>query len=127
MSRDQLELVQQLAERQEKEAASRLASAQGALANAQSQLSQVLSYREDYHRLAVGEGGSVIDTNQLQTARHFYPSSIPLPANNKRRFNRLNYFWINIASAGSSPNGDCKLFSGFVSHGRRKANASKRN
>ena len=71
MSHDQLELVQKLAERQEKEAASRLASAQGALANAQSQLSQVLSYREDYHRLAVGEGGSVIDTNQLQTARHF--------------------------------------------------------
>jgi flagellar FliJ protein len=71
VSRDQLELVQQLAERQEKESANRLASAQGALASAQSQLNQVLSYREDYHRLAVGEGGSIVDTNQLQTARHF--------------------------------------------------------
>jgi flagellar FliJ protein len=71
VSRDQLELVQQLAERQEKESANRLASVQGALASAQSQLNQVLSYREDYHRLAVGEGGSIVDTNQLQTARHF--------------------------------------------------------
>jgi flagellar FliJ protein len=71
MSRDQLELVQQLAERQEKESANRLASAQGAFASAQSQLNQVLSYREDYHRLAVGDGGSIVDTNQLQTARHF--------------------------------------------------------
>ena len=71
MSRDQLELVEQLAERQEKESAGRLASAQGALASAQSQLNQVLSYRQDYHRLAVGNGGSIIDTNQLQTARHF--------------------------------------------------------
>ena len=47
MSRDQLKLVQKLADRQEKETASRLASAQGSLASAQGQLNQVLGYRSD--------------------------------------------------------------------------------
>ena len=71
MSRDQLKLVQKLADRQEKEAASRLSSAQGSLASAQGQLNQVLGYRSDYHRLAIGADGTATDTGKLQTARKF--------------------------------------------------------
>lgn len=71
MPRDQLELVQDLAERQEKEAGQRLSQAQSQLDAGQSQLDQVMLYRTDYYRLATGAGGDLIDTNQLQTARHF--------------------------------------------------------
>ena len=71
MARDQLELVQGLAERQEKEAGERLFNAQSQVDAAQGQLNQVLDYRSDYYRLATGAGGDLIDTNQLQTARHF--------------------------------------------------------
>ena len=71
MPRDQLKLVQDLAERQEKEAGQRLSQAQSQLDAGQSQLDQVMLYRTDYYRLATGAGGDLIDTNQLQTARHF--------------------------------------------------------
>ena len=71
MSRDQLEIVQTLAERHEKEAGGRLSSAQADVASAQSQLNQVLDYRVDYYALATGSGKGAIDTNQLKTARHF--------------------------------------------------------
>lgn len=71
MPHDQLELVQDLAERQEKEAGQRLSQAQSQLDAGQSQLDQVMLYRTDYYRLATGAGGDLIDTNQLQTARHF--------------------------------------------------------
>ena len=71
MPRDQLELVQDLAERQEKEAGQRLSQAQSQLDAGQSQLDQVMLYRTDYYRLATGARGDLIDTNQLQTARHF--------------------------------------------------------
>ena len=71
MSRDQLALVQDLAERQEKEAANRLGSAQSQVDVAQGQLNQMMDYRSSYYRLATGAGGDVIDTSQLQTARHF--------------------------------------------------------
>lgn len=71
MVRDQLAVVQRLAERHEKEAGVRLSSAQGALASAESQLKQIVDYRQDYHRLATGDSGNVTDTHQLQAARHF--------------------------------------------------------
>ncbi len=71
MSRDQLELVQGLAERQEKEAGERLSKAQMQVDSAQRQLAQVNDYRRDYYRLATGAKGDLLDTNQLQTARHF--------------------------------------------------------
>lgn len=71
MARDQLAVVQGLAERHEKEAGVRLSSAQGALASAESQLKQIVDYRQDYHRLATGDSGNVTDTHQLQAARHF--------------------------------------------------------
>ena len=71
MARDQLAVVQRLAERHEKEAGVRLSTAQGALASAESQLKQIVDYRQDYHRLATGDGGNVTDTHQLQAARHF--------------------------------------------------------
>ena len=71
MSRDQLGVVQRLAERHEKEAGMRLSNAQGSLASAESQLKQISDYRQDYHRLATGDQGSTIDTYQLQAARHF--------------------------------------------------------
>ena len=71
MSRDQLEIVQMLAERHEKEAGGRLSSAQADVASAQSQLNQVLDYRVDYYALATGSGKGAIDTSQLKTARHF--------------------------------------------------------
>ena len=71
MSRDQLGVVQRLAERHEKEAGMRLSNAQGSLASAESQLKQISDYRKDYHRLATGDQGSTIDTYQLQAARHF--------------------------------------------------------
>ena len=71
MPRDQLEIVQTLAERHEKEAGGRLSSAQADVASAQSQLNQVLDYRVDYYALATGSGKAAIDTNQLKTARHF--------------------------------------------------------
>ncbi len=71
MARDQLAVVQRLAERHEKEAGIRLSTAQGALASAESQLKQIVDYRQDYHRLAAGDGGNVTDSHQLQAARHF--------------------------------------------------------
>ena len=71
MARDQVAVVQRLAERHEKEAGVRLSSAQGALASAESQLKQIVDYRQDYHRLATGDSGNVTDTHQLQAARHF--------------------------------------------------------
>lgn len=71
MPRDQLEIVQTLAERHEKEAGGRLSSAQADVASAQSQLNQVLDYRVDYYALATGSDKGAIDTNQLKTARHF--------------------------------------------------------
>ena len=71
MARDQLAVVQGLAERHEKEAGVRLSSAQGTLASAESQLKQIIDYRQDYHRLATGDSGNVTDTHQLQAARHF--------------------------------------------------------
>lgn len=71
MARDQLAVVQRLAERHEKEAGVRLSSAQGVLASAEGQLKQIIDYRQDYHRLATGDSGNVTDTQQLQTARHF--------------------------------------------------------
>ena len=71
MPRDQLEIVQTLAERHEKEAGGRLSSAQADVASAQSQLNQVLDYRVDYYALATGSGKGAIDTNQLKAARHF--------------------------------------------------------
>lgn len=71
MARDQLSVVQRLAERHEKEAGIRLSSAQGALASAEAQLKQIIDYRQDYHRLATGDSGNVTDTQQLQAARHF--------------------------------------------------------
>ena len=71
MARDQLAVVQRLAERHEKEAGIRLSTAQGALASAESQLKQIVDYRQDYHRLATGDSGNVTDTHQLQAARHF--------------------------------------------------------
>ena len=71
MARDQLAVVQRLAERYEKEAGVRLSRAQGALASAESQLKQIVDYRQDYHRLATGDSGNVTDTHQLQAARHF--------------------------------------------------------
>ena len=55
MARDQLAVVQRLAERHEKEAGVRLSSAQGVLASAESQLKQIVDYRQDYHRLATGD------------------------------------------------------------------------
>jgi flagellar FliJ protein len=71
MARDQLAVVQRLAERHEKEAGVRLSSAQGVLASAEGQLKQIIDYRQDYHRLAAGDSGNVTDTQQLQAARHF--------------------------------------------------------
>jgi len=71
MARDQLAVVQRLAERHEKEAGVRLSSAQGVLASAEGQLKQIIDYRQDYHRLATGDSGNVTDTQQLQAARHF--------------------------------------------------------
>ena len=71
MAREQLEVVQELAGRHEKEAGARLSSAQGALASAESQLKQIIDYRQDYHQLTTGASGGVIDTHQIQAARHF--------------------------------------------------------
>ena len=71
MAREQLEVVQELAGRHEKEAGARLSSAQGALASAEAQLKQIIDYRQDYHQLATGARGGVIDTHQIQAARHF--------------------------------------------------------
>ena len=71
MAREQLEVVQELAGRHEKEAGARLSNAQGALASAEAQLKQIIDYRQDYYQLATGARGSVIDTHQIQAARHF--------------------------------------------------------
>ena len=71
MARDQLAVVQQIMKRQETEAGVRLSSAQGALADAESQLKQIVNYRQEYHRLATGENDSVTDTSRLQAARYF--------------------------------------------------------
>ena len=71
MARDQLAVVQRLAQRHEKEAGVRLSTAQSALASAEGQLKQIVDYRQDYHRLATGDSGNVTDTQQLKAARHF--------------------------------------------------------
>lgn len=71
MAREQLEVVQEIAGRHEKEAGARLSNAQGALASAEAQLKQIIDYRQDYHQLATGARGGVIDTHQIQAARHF--------------------------------------------------------
>ena len=71
MAREQLEVVQDLAGRHEKEAGARLSSAQGVLVSAEAQLKQIIDYRQDYHQLATGARGGVIDTHQIQAARHF--------------------------------------------------------
>ena len=71
MARDQFAVVQQIMKRRETEAGLRLSSAQGALADAESQLKQIMDYRQEYHRLATGENGDVTDTSQLQAARYF--------------------------------------------------------
>ena len=71
MAREQLEVVQELAGRHEKEAGARLSNAQGALASAEAQLKQIIDYRQDYYQLATGARGGVIDTHQIQAARHF--------------------------------------------------------
>ena len=71
MARDQFAVVQQIMKRQETEAGVRLSSAQGALADAESQLKQIIDYRQEYHRLATGENDSVTDTSRLQAARYF--------------------------------------------------------
>jgi flagellar FliJ protein len=71
MARDQLAVVQQIMKRHETEAGMRLSSAQGALADAESQLKQIVDYRQEYYRLATGENGNVTDTSQLQAARYF--------------------------------------------------------
>ena len=71
MAREQLEVVQELAGRHEKEAGARLSNAQGALASAEAQLKQIIDYRQDYHQLATGARGGLIDTHQIQAARHF--------------------------------------------------------
>ena len=71
MAREQLAVVQELAGRHEKEAGARLSNAQGALASAEAQLKQIIDYRQDYHQLATGARGGVIDTHQIQAARHF--------------------------------------------------------
>ena len=71
MARDQFAVVQQIMKRQETEAGVRLSSAQGALADAESQLKQIVDYRQEYYRLATGENGNVTDTSQLQAARYF--------------------------------------------------------
>ena len=71
MARDQFAVVQQIMKRRETEAGLRLSSAQSALADAESQLKQIIDYRQEYHRLATGENGNVTDTSQLQAARYF--------------------------------------------------------
>ena len=71
MAREQLEVVQEIAGRHEKEAGARLSNAQGALASAEAQLKQIIDYRQDYHQLATGARGGIIDTHQIQAARHF--------------------------------------------------------
>ena len=71
MAREQLEVVQDIAGRHEKEAGARLSNAQGALASAEAQLKQIIDYRQDYHQLATGAHGGIIDTHQIQAARHF--------------------------------------------------------
>ena len=71
MARDQLAVVQKIMKRHETEAGVRLAGAQGALADAERQLKQIIDYRQEYHRLATGENGNVTDTSRLQAARYF--------------------------------------------------------
>ena len=71
MAREQLEVVQVIVGRHEKEAGARLSNAQGALASAEAQLKQIIDYRQDYHQLATGARGGIIDTHQIQAARHF--------------------------------------------------------
>ncbi|NCG07599.1 MAG: flagellar export protein FliJ [Gammaproteobacteria bacterium] len=71
MPKDQLALVQRLAERQETEAGARLSVARDAVDQSQSQLSQVLDYRKDYYRLATGTTDQNIDSNRLRAARNF--------------------------------------------------------
>ena len=71
MAIDQLITVRRFAERREKEAGVRLSRAHVALGAAESQLRQIVEYREDYQRLATGVGGNVMGTQQLQAARYF--------------------------------------------------------
>ena len=71
MAIEQLITVRRFAERREKEAGVRLSQAYVALGAAESQLRQIVEYREDYQRLATGVGGNAIGTQQLQAARYF--------------------------------------------------------
>ena len=71
MAIDQLITVRRFAERREKEAGVRLSRAHVALGAAESQLRQIVEYREDYQRLATGVGENVMGTQQLQAARYF--------------------------------------------------------
>lgn len=71
MAKDQLALVQTLAERQEKEAGARLSTARDAVDQSQRQLAQVLEYRKDYYLIATGASDENVDTNRLRAARRF--------------------------------------------------------
>ena len=71
MSKSPLETVLTLAKRRETEVAQRLHQAEINLETARSQLRQIHTYRQDYHRLATGGDNGCVDSNQLQTARHF--------------------------------------------------------
>ena len=71
MQKSSLDTVLTLAKRRESEVSQRLHQAEMNLEASRTQLRQVQVYRQDYHRLATGSGGNIVDTNQLQTARHF--------------------------------------------------------
>jgi flagellar export protein FliJ len=71
MSKSPLETVLTLAKRRETEVAQRLHQAEINLETARSQLRQIHTYRQDYHRLATGGDKGCVDSNQLQTARYF--------------------------------------------------------
>lgn len=71
MLRDQLTTVCRLAERREKEAGTRLSRAHVELASAESTLAQIVEYREDYHRLAIGGSGKLKGAHHLESARYF--------------------------------------------------------
>ena len=71
MLRDQLATVCRLAERREKEAGARLSRAHVELASAEGTLAQIVEYREDYHRLAIGSSGKLTGAHQLESARYF--------------------------------------------------------
>jgi flagellar FliJ protein len=71
MAKSSLDTVLTLAERRETEVAQRLHQAELNLEATRTQLRQVQTYRQDYYRLATGGEDGRVDSNQLQTARHF--------------------------------------------------------